>query len=105
MVRAQAPVAAEADRDRLVPAVHRDEVQVHVDDEIALDGLAVELDDLAVVGRADELHPVRVFGVVVVEAVGPVRVEDLVADDVADLVRRHAAVDVVAMMISTSSTP
>ena len=38
VVRAEALVAAEADRDRLVTAVHRDEVQVHVDDEIALDG-------------------------------------------------------------------
>jgi hypothetical protein len=77
VVVAEALVAAEADRDRLVPAVHRDEVQVHVDDEIALDRLAIELDDLALLGRADLLHPLRVFGVVVVEALGPVGVEDL----------------------------
>ena len=32
VVRAQALVPAEADGDRLVPAVHRDEVQVHVDE-------------------------------------------------------------------------
>ena len=54
--------------------------------EIALDGLAIELDDLALLGRADELHPLRVLGVVVVEAVGPVGAEDAVADDVAHLV-------------------
>ncbi len=93
VVRAQALVAAEADGHGLVAAVHRDEVQVHVDEEIGSDGAAIELDHLAVIGRADELHPSRVLGVVVVEAVGPVRVEDAVADDVAHLLGRHPPVD------------
>ena len=93
VMRAQALVAAEAHGHRLVPAAHRDEVQVHVDEEVGLGGAAIELDHFAVIGRAEELHPLRVLGVVVVEAVRPVRVEDAVAHDVADLLGGHAPVD------------
>ena len=93
VVEAEALVPAEPHGHRLVPAVHGDEVQVHVDEQIALDGLAIQLDDLAVVGRADLLHPLGVFGVVVVEALRPVGVEDLRADHVPHLGSRHAAVE------------
>jgi hypothetical protein len=43
-------VAAEADGDALVAAVHGDEVDVDVDEEVALDGAAVEADAVAVGG-------------------------------------------------------
>ncbi len=74
-------------------AVHRHEVQVHVNDEIGFDRFAIELHLFAELGLADEFHPVRIFGVVVVEAVAPVRFEDATADDVTDFVRGHAAMD------------
>ena len=39
---------AEPDRDRLVAAVHRHEVDVHVDEQVGLGGALGQLDDLAV---------------------------------------------------------
>ena len=91
VVRAQAAITAESDRHRLVTAVHRDEVQVDVDDEVALNGSAVELDLFALFGRAEIGHAVGVLAIVVVELLRPVGVEDLVADDVANLPVFHAA--------------
>ena len=44
VVGAQRAVGAEADRHRLVPAVHRDEVDVHVDEQVGLRGPLVQLD-------------------------------------------------------------
>ncbi len=92
-MRAQALVPAETDRDGLVPAGHGDQVQRHVDDEVALDGAPVQLDDLAELRRADLHHVRRILGVVVVKAVRVVRGVDLLADHVPDLLRFHAAVD------------
>ena len=46
-----AAVAREADRHGLVAAVHRDEVDVHVDDQVGLRRALVDLDLLALVGR------------------------------------------------------
>ena len=43
----------EPDRDRLVAAVHRDDVDVHVDQQVGLGGALGELDGLAVAGLAE----------------------------------------------------
>jgi hypothetical protein len=89
VMSAKAIVPAKADRDGFVPSVHRNEIHVHVDEKVGLDRSPIELDDLAVIGRADELHPFGVFRVVVVEAVGPVGAIDAVADGVTNLLARH----------------
>ena len=76
VVRLDAVVRAEADRDRLVAAVHRDDVDVHVDEQVGLGGALGQLDGLAVAGLAEVDDLVGVLGVVVVEAVGIELVED-----------------------------
>ena len=92
-MRSQAAVAAQANRYGLMTAVHRDEVQVHVDDEVALDGAAVDFNFLAELRGAEKDHVVFVLGVVVVKLVGPEFVEDPIADDVPHFEALHAAVD------------
>ena len=74
VVRLHALVVGEAGPDRLVAAVHGDEVQVHVDDQVRLGRAAVDDHLLAVGGRAQGDQTLRVLGVVVVVAV---RVEGL----------------------------
>ena len=92
VVRLDAVVRAEADRDRLVAAVHRDDVDVHVDQQVGLGGALGELDGLAVAGLAEVDDLGRVLGVVVVEPVGIELVEDARADRALELGRRHPAV-------------
>ena len=93
VIRAQRLVARQARGHRLVATVHGNQVEVNVDEQVALGGALVDLDQLVLVGAAKVHHAVGVFGVMVVEAVGPEGVEDLVAHRVLDLVRRHATVD------------
>ena len=93
VVVAQAAVARQAGGRALPAAVHRDDVDVHVDEQVALGGPLVDLDLLALVGGAQEGEVVGVLGVVVVEqAVGGEGVVDPVADGVAQLVLGHAPV-------------
>ena len=106
VVRAQALVVAQADRDRLVAAVHRHEVDVDVDDQVALGAAPVDVHRLAVVGLAEVHDAVRILGVVVVVAVGVVRVEDLAARPCASSRRSVSCrCSELAMMMCTSSTP
>jgi hypothetical protein len=93
VVRTQAFVVAEPHGYRLVAAVHRHERHVHVNEEIAFDGAAIERELLAMVGFANRDEVRAILGVVVVEPVGPVGIEHLVADHVANFVRLHAPVD------------
>ena len=92
VVGPQRLVGAEADRDRLVAAVHRHDVDVHVDEQVGLGGALGQLDGLAVAGLAEADDRVRVLGVVVVEPVGIELVEDPRADRALELGRRHPAV-------------
>ena len=92
VVVADAPVAGESGGDGLVAAVHRDEVDVHVDQEVALCGAPVDLDDLALLGLAEVGQRLRVLGIVLEQqAVGREGVEDAVAEGVAQLVVGHPA--------------
>ena len=89
----EAPVGAEADRHRLVAAVHRHEVDVHVDEEVRLGRAAVDLDVLALLGDAKVDEVRGVLGVVVRKGVGVERAEDALTDGPLDLGGRHAPVE------------
>ncbi len=74
-----------------MPPVHRHERQVYVNDEVGLGRALVQRDLLALGRLADVDIGFGILAVVLVEAVGPEGAEDAVADDVADLVGRHPA--------------
>ena len=89
----QRPVRGQAGGGGLPAAVHRHEVDVHVDDQVAGGRPLVDLHLLALARLADERHAVGILGVVVVEeAVGREGVVHAVADGVAQLGLGHAAV-------------
>ena len=67
VVVAEAPVAGEPGGHALVAAVHGDQVDVHVDQQVALGGPLVDLDVLALVGEAEVDEAVGVLGVVLGE--------------------------------------
>ena len=85
-------VAGEADRDRLVTAVHRHEVDVDVDEQIGLRGPLRDLDHLVLVRGADLHQGVLVLAVEVVEVLRPERTEDPLAHHPTDLVGGHPTV-------------
>ena len=93
VVVAQPLVAGQPGDGALPATVHGHEVDVHVDDQVALGGAAADLHLLAVVGDADDDHAVGILCVVVVE---PARrgegVVHPVADGVAQFGSGHAAV-------------
>ena len=88
----EAPVAREPDRHRLVPAVHRHQVHVHVHDQIGLGGALADLHVLAVVGRADVSEGVAVLGVEVREVVRVEAAVHALADHPLDLRGVHPTV-------------
>ena len=93
VVVAQAAVAGQAGGGRLVAAVHGHDVDVDVDEQVALGRSLVDLHLLALVGRAEEGEVVGVLRVVVVEE--PLRGEGVVhtvADRLAELALGHPAV-------------
>ncbi len=67
VVMAQRAVAGEADGGRLPAAVHGDEVDVDVDEQVGLGGSLVDLDLFALVGRSEEGEVVRILGIVLVQ--------------------------------------
>ena len=73
-------------------AVHRDEVDVDVDKQVAFGRPLVDLDVFALVGESDVQEIVGVLGVVVGESLWPEREEHPLADGPADLRRGHPAV-------------
>ena len=93
VVVAQAAVAGQPGGDALVAAVHGDQVDVDVDQQIGLGRPLVDLHVLALVGLAQVDQAVGVLGVVLEQQ--PVRGEgvvDPVADGVAQLGFGHAPV-------------
>src|SRR2546429_8412738 len=68
LMRAEGAIGAEPDRDRFVSPIHRDEVDVHVDEQIGLGSAAVQLDGLPVRRLAECRGAGGVLGVVGVEA-------------------------------------
>ena len=93
VVVAQAAVAGQARRHALVPAVHRNQVDVDVDQQVRGGGALVDLDLFALLGLAQVDQVGRVLRVVLGQkAVGCERVIDAVAQGVAQLLFGHAAV-------------
>jgi hypothetical protein len=93
VVVSQRLVARQAGGGRLPTAVHRHQVDVHVDDQVGGRGAGGDLHLLAVAGLADHRHGVGVLGVVVVElAPWGERVVDAVAQAVPQLGLGHAPV-------------
>ena len=93
VVVAQAAVAGQAGGRRLPPAVHGDEVDVDVDEQVRRRRPLVDLDLLAVLGRAEVQQVVGVLGVVLAEHAARLEgVVDPVADGVAQLGLGHPPV-------------
>ena len=78
-MRAQRLVIAEPDGNRFVTAVHRHEIDVDVDQQIAFAARRLSTQRLFVSCLADLDQAVGPFGVVVVITIGIVFVEDLAA--------------------------
>ncbi len=75
--------------DGFVAAVHRDKVDIHVHDQVAIGGPFADSDLLAVLRLPDNGVALFVFGVVVVEAVGIILGHDLLAQRPPKLFLRH----------------
>ena len=93
MVVLETAVRGEAGRDGLVPAVHRHEVDVHIDEQVALGRVAVDLDILPVGSKA-EVDEIRgILGVMLQEEpTGRECLEHAVAEGMAQLGIGHATV-------------
>ena len=76
MMRPEAGVIAESDGDGFVTAVHRHQVDVDVDDEVAFRCAPVDVDGFVVIGHSEVHHAVRIFRVVTVVALGVVFLVD-----------------------------
>ena len=91
---AEALVAGQTGGHALVPAVHGHQVDVDVDQQVALGGPLVDLHVLALVGEAQVDEGVGVLGIVLGEqAVGGEGVVDAVAEGVAELGLGHPPVE------------
>ena len=67
VMMAQAAVAGQPGGDALVTAVHGDQVDIDVDQQVGLGGPFVDLHFLAAVGLAQVGHAVGILGVVLQE--------------------------------------
>ncbi len=85
-------VVAQANRNRFVSAVHRNQIDVDVDQQIAFGTTAVYTKRLVVFRMAERDQTFVIFGIVVVIAVGIIFVEDRVADHPAHFPLGHLAV-------------
>ena len=93
VVVAQRAVRGQAGGGRLPAAVHGDEVDVDVDEQVRVGGALVDLDLLALGRRAEVLQLVGVLGVVLGQQAARLEgVIDAVADGVSQLGLAHAAV-------------
>ena len=77
--------------DRLVAAVHRYQVDVHVDKQVAVGDALVDPDFLILLRLAEQDVALRILGIVVVKPVREETLKDARADPFFDLVRRHPA--------------
>ena len=80
MMSAQRLVVTQADGNRLVATVHRYQVDVDVNQQVAFGGAAIQRERFLVFRLAKLYQPVGPFGIVVVVALGIVLVENLLPD-------------------------
>ncbi len=85
-------VIGHAGHQRLVSAIHRRQVDVDIDDQVAFGNPSVEPNFFAHLGLTDENDTVWVFGVVVVKSERVEGFENSVANLVAQFVRSHFSV-------------
>ena len=77
-----------------MPPVHGHQIDIHVDDEIALSGSSAEVDVFPVGGFTEDHHAVGIFCVEVVEkTLGGERVVHPVANRVTQFVLGHPPMD------------
>ena len=93
VMRADRDVVTQAHRHALVATVHGNEIDVHIHEEIALDGTAIESHPLAMICLSDLDNVIEIFGVVIVQAVRVIFVIDFRADDLLDLWSSHMAME------------
>ena len=92
VVVTKAAVTGQARRHALVAAVHSDQVDVDVHQQVGGGGTLVDLHFLAQIGLADEQEVVGVLGIMLgQQAVGREGVVDPVAQGVPELLFGHAA--------------
>src|SRR5229473_1544638 len=89
MMVAQALVGRESDCDRFVPAVHRNQVDVEIDEQVRLGGAPREPYLLAMIGLAERHQLGTIFAVEVVKPFGPELLEGALADNPPNLVLGH----------------
>ena len=89
VVMPQTLVRRESHGDRLVPAVHRHQVDVQVDEQVGLDRAPRQPHFLAMIGLAKHRKLGAILGVEVVEPVRPVLLERALTNDTANLRFRH----------------
>ena len=90
---AQALVRREADRDRFVAAVHRHQVDVEIEQQVGLGRAAREPYLFAMIGLAQHRELGAIFGVEVVQPLGPELLERALAHHAANLGLGHAPME------------
>ncbi len=91
VVMAQALIGREANRHRLMPAVHRHQVDVQINDEVRFRRAPRQPDFFLMLGLAEHREFGAILSVEIVEPVGPVLLECALAHDASDLRLGHAA--------------
>jgi hypothetical protein len=92
VMSAQRFIIAQTDCDRLVTAVHRDEIDVEIDEQIALCRPTVHTKRFVVTRMAERDQVVVILGIMIVETIGMIFVEDLVPDHPTHFPIRHLPV-------------
>src|SRR6202007_3186572 len=90
---AQALVGREPDRDRFVTAVHRNKVDVEIEQQVGLSRAAREPYRLAMIGPAQHPNPGAILGIEVVQPLGPELLERALAYHAANPGLGHAAME------------
>ena len=88
---AQALVGREPDRDRFVAAVHRNQVDVEIEQQVGLGRAPREPYLLAMIGLAEHRQLGAILGVEVVQPLGPELLERALAHHAANLGLGHPA--------------
>ena len=92
VVIADGAVGRQSGVDRLVAAVHRNQVDVDVDEQVTVGGTLVDPDFLILAGLAEQDITLGIFSIMVIEPVREGAVENARAQPFFYFAGRHAAV-------------